>query len=88
MERNENAEFVESAWDLGMIWGFSGQLKYSELFYGYYTNDTYRSMAKFSGDSDSKVTMNKIIKKHLEAVGWAGKSFPAYSEVKLSLKFF
>lgn len=69
MERNENAEFVESAWDLGMIWGFSGQLKYSELFYGYYTNDTYRSMAKFSGDSDSKVTMNKIIKKHLEAGG-------------------
>ena len=65
MERNENAEFVESAWDLGMIWGFSGQLKYSELFYGYYTNDTYRSMAKFSGDSDSKVmvNMNKIDKK-------------------------
>ena len=67
MERNENAEFVESAWDLGMIWGFSGQLKYSELFYGYYTNDTYRSMAKFSGDSDSKVrvNMNKIDKKNI-----------------------
>ena len=42
MEKNENSEFVESAWDLGVIWGFSGQLQYSELFYGFYTNDTYR----------------------------------------------
>ena len=83
MERNENAEFVESAWDLGMIWGFSGQLKYSELFYGYYTNDTYRSMAKFSGDSDSKVTMNKIIKKTSRSCRMSRKKFPRIFRSKI-----
>ena len=63
MELNEDADFVESAWDIGMVWGFSGQLQYSELFYGFYTNDTYRSMAKFGGTDDSKGKVNFTVKK-------------------------
>ena len=41
LKLNEDLDFHASRWELASVWGFSGQLQYSELFYGYYTNDTY-----------------------------------------------
>ena len=41
IRHTEDKDFWISRWELASIWAFSGQLQYSELFYGYYTNDTY-----------------------------------------------
>ena len=43
MNFTETREFFMTRWELANVWAFSGQLQYSELFYGFYTNDTYSS---------------------------------------------
>ena len=50
MNFTETKDFFATRWELANIWAFSGQLQYSELFYGYYTNDTYSSYAKYMED--------------------------------------
>ena len=47
MNFTETREFFMTRWELANVWAFSGQLQYSELFYGFYTNDTYSSYSKY-----------------------------------------
>ena len=47
MNFTETREFFMTRWELANVWAFSGQLQYSELFYGFYTNDTYSSYSTY-----------------------------------------
>ena len=57
MNFTETREFFLTRWELANVWAFSGQLQYSELFYGFYTNDTYSSYSKYI---DNKSVGNKL----------------------------
>ena len=74
LKQNENLDFYETRWELASIWGFSGQLQYSELFYGYYTNDTYSSYSKYTGTSSLSTKGYRIPLAYLTCTGYASSS--------------